>query len=258
MPAVSTANWQAAYDCLSSLISNESPESVYKLLVRSEEANDLTWFLAALAPWAILGSPAITKIGGKQPFPYATLVAREGIKANNRLCDVVTGAARHIEDISKFKDEVLGGKSFEHERDILGMKIREWETNGGHWRVQVVLAIMIEAMKTDVSSGESAGFDLVDLCSWLTDRVGYGSLFGGWQKFLDHVVDIDLLEAASCKRLIDGTQLAKALDARPGRWMATALDVCMAWQFRNPGVTDLDGAIKEVRARARELEIPIQ
>jgi len=69
---------------------------------------------------------------------------------------------------------------------------------------------------------------------------------------------MEILDAPSWKRLIDGNQLAKALDVKPGRWMAAALDVCMAWQFRNPGATDPAGAIEEVSCRSKELEIPLK
>jgi tRNA nucleotidyltransferase (CCA-adding enzyme) len=68
---------------------------------------------------------------------------------------------------------------------------------------------------------------------------------------------MDVLNAPSRKRLVDGTQLAKALGVRPGKWMAEALDVCMAWQFRNPDTTDMSGAVEEVRTRAKDLGIPL-
>jgi tRNA nucleotidyltransferase (CCA-adding enzyme) len=66
------------------------------------------------------------------------------------------------------------------------------------------------------------------------------------------------MDAPSCKRLIDGTQLARALGVKPGKWMASALEVCMAWQFRNPGVIDPSDAVEEVRARSEELQIPFK
>lgn len=83
-------------------------------------------------------------------------------------------------------------------------------------------------------------------------------LLAQWQQFLDHIVDLDLLEAATTKRIIDGKQLSKELNAKPGPWMAPALDVVMAWQFRNPGVTDPAGAIEEVKKKSTELKIPLK
>ena len=80
-------------------------------------------------------------------------------------------------------------------------------------------------------------------------------VLGGWQKFLDHLDELDVLEAPSLKRLVDGKRLSAALGLKPGKWMAPALDVCLAWQFRNPGVTDVTAAIAEVRERSDELGI---
>lgn len=64
------------------------------------------------------------------------------------------------------------------------------------------------------------------------------------------------MEAPTLKPLIDGTQLSKALGTKPGKWMAPALDVCIAWQLRHPEATDPAGAIDEVKIRRVELGIP--
>lgn len=65
------------------------------------------------------------------------------------------------------------------------------------------------------------------------------------------------MDAPSFKSSIDGNRLEKELGVRPGKWMRPALDVCVAWQLRHPGIKDLSGAIEEVRSRSKELEIPI-
>lgn len=256
MPEVDTSRWRNAYDCLDAMKSNESPASIYKLLVRSTDAAELTWILAALSPWAPFGAPPPTKVGYKRSLPYATLAAREGIKANNRVCDVVTGAFRHIDEITRLKDAVLTMESHIYERDKLGMAIRRWDASGGQWKLHVILAILVESMKIDATTGMVVPFRFglrVTNC-----LVGYEAFLTQWQQLLDHIVDVGVLEAATCKRIIDGKQLSKELGAKPGIWMTSALDVVMAWQFRNPTVTDPRGAIEEVRVRAAELNIPIK
>ncbi|KFY88970.1 hypothetical protein V500_06019 [Pseudogymnoascus sp. VKM F-4518 (FW-2643)] len=224
-PQVDTRSWRNAYNCLDLIKSNESPASIYKLLVRSDESEAAAWILAALSPWAPLGSPPKPP-GGKLPLPYATFAAREGIKSNNKTCDVVTGASRHFREIINLKEAVVAKEPSVYERDTLGMTIRRWDANGGQWKLHVVLAILVESMETDVTAG-------------------YDNFLQQWQKFLDHIIDMDLLEAATCKRIIDGKQLSKELKAKPGVWMAAALDLVMAWQFRNPTETDPRGAIEE-------------
>jgi tRNA nucleotidyltransferase (CCA-adding enzyme) len=83
----------------------------------------------------------------------------------------------------------------------------------------------------------------------------FETLFLEWQQFLDHLGEMEVLDAPSWRRIIDGTQLAEALDLKPGKWMSAALDVCMAWQFRNPKATDPAGAIEEVKRKAGSLGI---
>lgn len=151
-PQVDTGSWRNAYNCLDLIKSNESPASIYKLLVRSDESEAAAWILAALSPWAPLGSPSKPP-GGKQPLPYATFAAREGIKSNNKTCDIVTGASRHFREIINLKEAVLAKEPSVYERDTLGMTIRRWDANGGQWKLHVVLAILVESMETDVTAG---------------------------------------------------------------------------------------------------------
>lgn len=55
------------------------------------------------------------------------------------------------------------------------------------------------------------------------------------------------MDAPALKRLTDGKKLSAALDIKPGTWMKDALDICTAWQLRNPDKTDLTAAYEEVR-----------
>lgn len=80
----------------------------------------------------------------------------------------------------------------------------------------------------------------------------------GWEKFLQHLVKLDIYDAPNLKRIIDGRALAKALGVPPGIWMGKALDICMAWQLRNPAEESPDGAIQEVRGKAEELGIKLK
>jgi tRNA nucleotidyltransferase (CCA-adding enzyme) len=73
---------------------------------------------------------------------------------------------------------------------------------------------------------------------------------------LDHLDHLAIMDAPSVVRLVDGRILTKALGLKPGKWMGPALDICLAWQFRNPGETDVSGAVDEVRSRGKELGIP--
>jgi tRNA nucleotidyltransferase (CCA-adding enzyme) len=69
---------------------------------------------------------------------------------------------------------------------------------------------------------------------------------------------MNLMDVANLKGIITGTELSQGLGGiKAGPWMKGALDVCMEWQLRNPGIKDTQGAIDEVKSRAEELKIPI-
>lgn len=229
------AHWPSVYSCLDLLRQNETPGSIWKTLVRTDEAAYYAWILAAVAPWAQVPEPPY-KGKGKPPPPFATLAAREGIKAPNKVCDVITASEKHREEIMSLKQGVCEQAPWIGERDRFGMAIRQWEARGGQWKLQVLSALLVERMQTPPEADAE-------------------KLLAGWQAFLDHLQTLDVMEAPSLKKIIDGTQLAKALGVKPGKWMAQALDVCVAWQLRNPEETDPSKAIEEVRSKKEELGI---
>jgi tRNA nucleotidyltransferase (CCA-adding enzyme) len=73
--------------------------------------------------------------------------------------------------------------------------------------------------------------------------------------FLNQLVKEDMLEADTFKPLVNGKELASAMSIKPGPWMKDALDVVMAWQLRNPNITDPAQAIEEVK-KSRNSELP--
>ncbi|KAL2070394.1 hypothetical protein VTL71DRAFT_13420 [Oculimacula yallundae] len=232
-----TKSWSIAYTCLHSLSSNSTPGSIYQSLVRSDDAKYLSWILAAITPWSQLPLPEAPKPGGKPPPPSGTMVAREGLKCENKTCNVVTGAFRHREEITALKDAIVQKADGISRRDTVGMTIRKWDAQGGHWRLQALFALLVEALKRDSTS--------------------YEALFTEWQQFIDHLENMDIMDAPAERSIIDGKMLQKELGGiKPGVWMRPALDVVMEWQLRNPGVTNYEGALEEVRKRSEELKIP--
>jgi tRNA nucleotidyltransferase (CCA-adding enzyme) len=92
------------------------------------------------------------------------------------------------------------------------------------------------------------------LNNWFQEQ---SSFLAGWKSFLDHLAKLDVYEVTTLEKLLDGGKLAKALGGiKPGKWTGPALEVCVAWQLRNPGETDPTGAIEEVQRRREELGIP--
>ncbi|GAB1319042.1 CCA tRNA nucleotidyltransferase, mitochondrial [Madurella fahalii] len=234
MPKPDITTWNAAYECLDFLETNKTPGSIYDMLVTSDEARYYAWSLATLTPWEQLpDDPPLPS--GKAALPLPTQAAREGFKAPNKLCDVINAAHRHRPAILELRDVVREKREGLNERDRFGMAIRDWDARGGNWRLQVLFAVLVDVASRNGSTREA--------------------VLAEWQQFLDHLVELDVMNAPSIKRLLDGKILAKELGVRPGRWMAAALDVALAWQLRNPNATDPGGAIEEVRNRREELGI---
>ncbi|KAL8399599.1 hypothetical protein RB594_000119 [Gaeumannomyces avenae] len=257
VPTPDISRWAAAYECMHHLAGNRTPGSIYNVLVRTEEDAAFGWTIAALLPWEALPAAEVpTK--GTHTLPLATLAAREGIRAGNKLCDIVTAMHRNRAQIEDLKRAVCAGEARARQRDLMGMAVRAWDTRTGNWRLQVLGVALLEVMQpSDTGDSAQSKDRALDTQSGqpLGNPAARDEVLAGWQKFLDHLDELDVLEAPSFKRLVDGKMLSKALGVKPGKWMTPAMDVCMEWQLRNPGVTDTAGAIDEVRKRADELGI---
>ncbi|KAL8372414.1 hypothetical protein RB595_001965 [Gaeumannomyces hyphopodioides] len=270
VPTPDLSRWAAAYECMDHLAGNRTPGSIYSVLVRTEEDAAFGWTIAALLPWEALPAAAEVPTKGTHTLPLATLAAREGIRAGNKLCDIVTAMHRNRAQIEDLKRAVCAGEARARQRDLMGMAVRAWDTRTGNWRLQVLGVALLEVMQRS-GTGDSAQCKDRALDTQpaprkvenkthqadqpLGNSAARNEVLAGWQKFLDHLDELDVLEAPSFKRLVDGKMLSKALGVKPGRWMTPAMDVCMEWQLRNPGVTDTAGAIDEVRKRVDELGI---
>lgn len=260
-PQPSLEGWSATYEFLHDSPSNI--DSVYDELVTSDEARYYAWVLACVAPFARL--PTSPSANPKKQPPVATVAAREGIKAPTKLSDLITAAVCHREQICELKRKVCSGDASEIGRDTLGMAVRGWEAKGTHWRLQVLFAILYDLMvQATASTGLSATSHTSDKLSGDPEaddahRVSTsGKVEKDWKVFLDRLQTLGLMDAPSMKPLVDGRRLMQTLEIKkPGRWMSSALDICMAWQLRNPEETDPAGAIEEVRQRKEKLGIPI-
>lgn len=189
-------------------------------------------------------------------LPPVAVIAREGFKAPNKLNDVVAASHNHLEEILSLKKAVNEQEPYISQRDQLGMTIRHWEAHGGSWKLQVLNALLVEAMESlgewrHLQPSETKPSD-VPAEEALRMQ---GAFLREWQSFLDHLLELDVFDAPSMKRLLDGRTLAQALGVKPGKWTGKALDICMEWQLRNPDETDPSGAIDEVRGRREELGI---
>ncbi|CEJ94245.1 hypothetical protein VHEMI09787 [[Torrubiella] hemipterigena] len=244
------SRWPVAYDGLCEILANESPGSLGSVLVRGEDGKFLAWNLAAVAPWISVADPPGTKKKANA-LPPVGVIAREGFKASNKLTDVMSACHKHRLEIVELKTAVCENAPYIQERDRFGMAIRRWNHQGGSWKLQVLGAMLVEAMEKLESWPSSISEEKVD-----EEAVKKRDAFiREWELFVDHLSHLEVMEAPTLRRLIDGRELAKALGVKPGKWTGQALDICVAWQLRNPKATDPAPAIEEVRAKMDELGI---
>ena len=143
-----TTEWLTIIDFVRDTIDNQT--SAAKILIRDYEDQYLAWQLAALVPYRDAPQPEPSEPGKKPPPVIATQVAREGIKATNKVCDVISLAVKNQSEISGLVDRFnlqkrRPDKKVEGQdataRDVLGMAIRRW---GPSWRSQVMYSILVE------------------------------------------------------------------------------------------------------------------
>ncbi|KAH6882246.1 tRNA nucleotidyltransferase [Alternaria rosae] len=229
-----TAYFKPAYNFVESFIERNAdiPAAIPDTLLRSEDERYLAWVCATMVPW--VDAPTIPHQKPLQrPYFAAYLVAREGFKAPNKVCDVIASSLSNSEEIRSVvarcakglrRPDTINPTDDATARDTLGMAIRRW---GSTWRTQVFMNLVYELVLGRVSKDE---------------------ILRSYDSFLARVTELNILDVDTFRPLLKGTDLAKALGTKPGPWMKDALDVVMAWQLRNPDKTDPAAAIEAVKA----------
>ncbi|KEQ65792.1 poly A polymerase C-terminal region-like protein [Aureobasidium melanogenum CBS 110374] len=227
-------NWSFVVNFVQEILASKSSD----ILVRDAEERYLIWLLSAIVPYKDAPSPPAIE-GKKPPPPVATTVAREGIKATNNVCNVITSSIKNHSEVSMMVSDSNGRKR--PAREDLGMAIRRW---GSTWRSQTAFALLVNV--ADDPSAAKCESPSVRLSAHLS----------AFTNFLEYVQELDLLDAYALKPILDGKALTKALGVPTGPWMKDALDVVMRWQLRNPGKKDTAEAIEEVRVAKDQSPTP--
>lgn len=239
-----TANWHRSYNQLEDLIiagskgsdGSEPLKTIASVLLRSREEQYYAWILTCFVPWAREPSKYPQK-SSKRPMTAASLAAREGIKAENKIYRLVDDAVSHLQDIVEKKEAInfedqtttlplerKQGASSEDQREIQGLAIRKW---GSNWRSSVIYALLTEVAETRTETDAQAVLD-------------------GYSSWLSHLSSLKLLDIDQLKPIVDGDELMKAFNRKGGKWVSAALESVMKWQLRNPDRIDAAGAIAEV------------
>lgn len=152
-----TSHWQLVIDAVEEMQANG--DVIAEHLMRDKEESFIAWQLAAMVPYRDAPQPE-GEPGRKPPPAVAVVVVREGIKATNKITDLLTASLRHQNEISSFADRIYQQarrpeRQFDGEdltaRDVLGMAIRRW---GPTWRSQVMYSLLVEIANDEQSESK--------------------------------------------------------------------------------------------------------
>ena len=252
---VDTMNWHRAYDQLRDMTKAESEGSslpspfktIQSILLRNADDKYHAWILTCFIPWA-REPPKSQRKSSKRPMNAASVAAREGIKAENKIYRLVDDAVSDLRDIVEKKNAIIRedqtttlpskrkqGASADMQREMQGLAIRTW---GSHWRSSVMYALLTEVAETRSETEAQAVLD-------------------GYSSWLSRLSSLDLLGVDQLDPIVKGDELMKAFNTKGGKWVSAALDCVIKWQLRNPDRRDKEGAIAEVVERKEELNIPL-
>ncbi|RAH67713.1 tRNA adenylyltransferase [Aspergillus aculeatinus CBS 121060] len=234
---VETSSWPFAYNTVERLIRptdvdpRQTVEQVRNFLIRDKQEEFYAWMLSAMAPWSkVPGRPPKGK--GRPPPPRAAEVAKESLRADNKVISVVGDAAASWQSIIEVKNSILegavSGTAMEVRRHV-GLHIRSWKKD---WRLCIVQAILQE-----VVSGRQ--YDLVVV---------------EYARFIGYIKEQGLQDVYDLKPLVNGDQVMKTMGGKKGPWLAKALQMVVEWQLVHPESTDQEEVLKmeELRAAACE------
>lgn len=152
-----TSLFQPAFEFVDSVNQSRSKDSVIAChLLRNADEQYLAWICATMMPWA--DAPTVPHQKPLQrPYFSAYLVAREGFKAPNKVCDVVAASLSNGEEIRGLvaqcakglqRPDAINPTRDATARDTLGMAIRRW---GSTWRTQVLFNLTYEVVLGNIS-----------------------------------------------------------------------------------------------------------
>lgn len=140
---------------------SSSLQIIARTLIRDSDDSYLAWVLACFNPWAReirkpLQPPKLKKLPS-----LASVAAREGIKADNKLCKLVDGAVSHLPEIVAIKDSFnnrgptttspLKRKQGATSRETQGQAIRHW---GSQWRSSVMYSLLTQVAEGETDTGQ--------------------------------------------------------------------------------------------------------
>lgn len=140
-------NWRIAYDTLQDILNDDSFCSWRDGLIKDDDDRFLAWIVAAMVPWADAPLPPPTNRKARQASPAAASVTREGLKAPNKVTDLIALCVVNRERIVAIKND--GGR----DQEALGMAVRGM---GATWGLELLFALLYDIYANQGDKGGKA------------------------------------------------------------------------------------------------------
>ncbi|KKK19156.1 hypothetical protein ARAM_001398 [Aspergillus rambellii] len=239
-----TTSWSLAYNALQQLISQSNEpglvQRVRSLIIRDSLETYYAWVITAFAPWSDVPGRVQTGKNGKPLPPRAAEVARDSLRADNKMITVLGLAAKNWRNIIDVKTAIVENRmdgTAAEIRQRVGLYIRSWNKD---WRLCILLSLLQEIMQGgDFNQGTVKPIPLLE----------------GYDKFLSYIIDTGLQGVCEMKPIVNGDEIMKGLGVRKGPWMSKAMESVIQWQLLHPEITDKEKALEDLDRKREELGI---
>ncbi|KAG5920348.1 hypothetical protein E4U42_006222 [Claviceps africana] len=223
-PAPWPSTWPRAYRLLALLLKDDGRLGT---MVRSESNPEYLWTMAAYAPLSGLRHDML-----RQAVDEATVALRTPAK----LSKLLENALRNQDSIQTIVQAIADQPEHPPPRSLVGMAIRSW---GPTWTTQVTYAILALAVSRPPETSPPLGSPATqpqppDAAP--DENPETAAIVRRYAHFAAYVWDTALQDAHLERPILDGNEIQRLFGLqRGGKFLKTALDGLVEWQFDHAG-----------------------
>ncbi|KAI8623590.1 putative poly(A) polymerase [Xylariaceae sp. FL1651] len=207
--------WPRAYQLLAYILTDSS--NLGKIIQSEEDVHHL-WIMAAYAPMAGLRQKMLGRVVQE---------ATTALRLPTKISKILESALKNFDSILAVLDNTATQLEKPSARSVVGMALRSWGTTWSTQVTYVMLAQAVYAQQTSTTSTPSV------LASSMDGALA-GPLLKPFSAFADFVCDQGLRDAHIQRPLLDGNEIQKLFGLQKGgKYLKSALDGLMEWQFEN-------------------------
>ncbi|RDW79193.1 tRNA adenylyltransferase [Aspergillus mulundensis] len=250
------STWSLGYDALNRLLFSADESGavgrVRALLVRDSLETYYAWTIAAFAPWSAI-PPRIQ--GTKPTVPRMGEAARDGLRADNKMINILKQAAAHWRIVIDVKTALVENQMQGTPAEIrqqVGLHIRSWTAD---WKFCVLLSLLQEIMQGgDFVQGETLPL-VLPTARIVTYTPASAVVLHSYDQFLSYIVEQGLEGVCDLKHIVKGDEVMKAFGGKKGPWVSKALRLVIEWQLLNPDSQDKQELLKFLESKREEIGV---